>query len=596
MWRQCVLSVLALVWFTGLCGASDPRIDVQTGRQRANWSRPLEWDQLHMRLDLDIADMTSRHFTAREALRLRPVGEPRDSVTLDAVDLDIHAVRHRGAPVPFEYDRRTITVRLPAPVEPTREIELVFDYSWTGPKDFGGDGFVWTLGDPGGANATRRAAQIHTQGQPESNRTWFIAHDFPNDRLTTELRVTVEEPYLAVSNGRLVSVREGRPVGGRPRRTWHYLQDQPHVTYLVALVVGDFAVVDLGGPESARPGLPIRVFTEHGDEERARRAFANTPRMIAFFERVFDEPFPWARYDQVIVRNFAWGGMENTAMTVLNDGAARGRNVEGLIAHELAHHWMGNLITCRSWEHLWLNEGWATYAEMLWAEERAGSDPEARRRAYQRAVAASVRAQRVRNRGAAPEAPAMVSNRYTNPNETFTKADDVYAKGALVLHMLRARLGDEVFFRAVRQYVDRFRFLQADTDDFRRVLEEVSGRSLRGFFEQWAYRPGLPTIEVDLEWDEAERALRVTVEQTQTIDRFNPPYAFDLPIVARFGEESRWGLVAVSERVSSAVLRFDDAPGGPSAVQIDPHMTVVARTRIRTPLRAGTDAPDVGSR
>ncbi len=588
MLRYAVV-VLVVGLLAGAAGASDPRIDARTGRQHANWSRPLEWDQLHMRLDLDIEDMETPRFTARERLRLRPVGVPRDTVTLDAVDLDITSVRHRGAPVAFEYDRRTITVRLPAPVEPSRQIELVFDYSWSGPKNFGGDGFVWTRGNPEGRNATQRAAQIHTQGQPEANRTWFIAHDFPNDRLTTELRVTVEEPYTAVSNGRLVSARASRSGSGKPRRTWHYLQDQPHVTYLVALVVGDFAVVELGGPDSARPGLPIRVFTEHGDEERTRRAFANTPRMIAFFERVFDEPYPWAKYDQLIVRNFAWGGMENTSATVLHEGAARGRNVEGLIAHELAHQWTGDLITCRSWEHLWLNEGWATYAEILWAEERAGSDPEARRRAYQRAVAARVLAQRLRNRGAAPEAPAMVSNRYTEPNDTFVKADDVYAKGALLLHMLRARLGDEVFFRGVREYVERFKFRQADTDDFRRVLEEVSGRSLRGFFEQWAFRPGIPTLEVDLAWDAGARTLHVTVEQTQEIDRLNPPYRFTLPVLVRFGDEARWGSVEVEERTSSASVRFDDAPGDPTGVQIDPEMTVIARTRIRTPLGAEQD-------
>ncbi|MBM4109607.1 MAG: M1 family metallopeptidase [Phycisphaerae bacterium] len=580
---------LAFAAVPGLAAEPDPRIDADTGRQKAIWIRPLEWDQVHMRLDLDLADMGTPRFTARQTLRVTPIGEPRSAITLDAVDLDIAEVRHRGGHVPFDYDRRTITVRLPAPVEPGRQIELDFAYSWAGPKDFGGDGLIWTLGKPEGTNRTQQAAQIHTQGQPEANRTWFIGHDFPNDRLTTELHVTAEAPYQAVSNGRLVSVKDAKPASGKPRRTWHWLQDKPHASYLVVLVVGDFAVVDLGGPDSARPGLPMHVYTEHGEEERTRAAFANTPRMVAYFERVFDEPYPWDKYDQLIVRNFAWGGMENTSATVLNRAASFGRNVDGLIAHELGHQWTGDLITCKSWEHLWLNEGWATYAEMLWAEEKAGDDPNARRRAYHRAVIANVRAQRVRNRGSAPGSPPMVSNRYLDPNDTFVKADDVYAKGGLILHMLRARLGDEVFFEGVRTYVDRFKFRSADTDDFRRVFEEVSGQSLALFFEQWAFRPGLPSLEVDLAWDGSAGALSVSVEQTQTIDRLNPPYRFTLPVRVRVGGQDRWGSVDVEDRLARATVRFPDAPGRPTSVQIDPNLTVIARTRVRTPLPEGPD-------
>lgn len=586
--RFRIALALALLIGAGPAAAlePDPRIDAATGRQKANWARPLEWDQVHMRLDLDIADMASRRYSAVERLRVKPIGVPRDAITLDAVDLDIADVRHRGGRVPFDYDRKTITVRLPAPVEPGREIELSFTYSWTGPKDFGGDGMIWTLGNPEGKNRTQQAAQIHTQGQPEANRTWFISHDFPNDRLTTELHVTVEAPYQAVSNGRLVSDKDAKPVSGKPRRTWHWLQDKPHASYLVLLVVGDFAIVDLGGPDSARPGLPMHVYTEHGEQDRTRTAFANTARMVAYFERVFDEPYPWDKYDQLIVRNFAWGGMENTSATVLNREASLGRNVDGLIAHELGHQWTGDLITCKSWEHLWLNEGWATYAEILWAEEKAGSDPEARRQAYHRAVLSNVRAQRVRNRGSAPGSPPMVSNRYVDPNDTFMKADDVYAKGGLVLHMLRARLGDAVFFKAVRTYIDRFKFRAADTDDFRRTFEEVSGQSLALFFEQWAHRPGLPSLEVDLAWDAASSTLSVTIDQAQTIDRLNPPYRFSLPVLVRFGDQQRWVSVDVEEGSTAASFEFLDGPGTPTAVQIDPNLTVIARTRVRTPLPA----------
>jgi aminopeptidase N len=580
-------------WFSAgwQAAAADPRIEAGSGRQVSNWARPLEWDVLHARVEIDIDDMESQRFSARQGLRLTPVGRPRSVIELDAVDLRIRGVRAAGRRAGFEHDGRRVRIELPARVAPGREVRLEFEYDWVGPKNESGDGMVWFKGDPKGKNATERAAQIHTQGQPESNRTWFIGHDFPNDRLTTEMIVTVEEPFTPVSNGRLMSQRRAEPgAGGRPRQTWRWLQDKPHPMYLVVLAVGDFAVIDVGGPGSARPGLPMRVWTEHGEEERTRSAYENTARMMAFFERLFDEPYPWDKYDQVVVRNFRWGGMENTSASIMNERASFSPGVEDLIAHELAHQWMGNLITCRSWEHLWLNEGWATFAEALWAEEKAGPDPEARRRAYQRRIVSLVRQQRAANRGVYPEQPPMVSNRYNDPDDNFTKPDDVYSKGALVLHMLRQRLGDEAFFRATRLYIDRFKFRQVETDDFRRVLEEVSGQSLERFFEQWAMRPGLPTLEFDLSWDDPARALTIAVEQTQTIDGLNPPYALSIPVYVRFeggGElAGRWITLDTDAARARGRFTFEGLPGGARAagVQIDPSITIAARSRIRTPL------------
>jgi aminopeptidase N len=367
------------------------------------------------------------------------------------------------------------------------------------------------------------------------------------------------------------------------------VQARGHVNYLVALAIAKFAVIDLGGPESGRPGLSLPVYTPVGTEENVRAVFANTGRMVALFERLFDEPYPWDKYAQAMVRDFAAGGMENTSCTFLAVGTSRSRergSQDDLISHELAHQWFGDLVTCRSWEHLWLNEGWATYSEALWAEhfspEGEPRTPEAGRAAYFRSILGAARGQRRRNQGSAPEREALVSNRYRNPDAVFTKADDPYGKGAMVLHMLRERLGDEAFFAGTRLYLDRFKDRCAETEQFRRCMEEASGQSLERFFWQWCERPGIARLAVDLEWDEEGGSLSVAVEQTQRIDRLNPAYAFGLPLYVKFDDGTdEWLDIVVDGRQASGVFTLK---GKPSQVSVDPNLTVLAATQVRKPL------------
>ncbi|QYU66848.1 uracil-DNA glycosylase [Leptolyngbya sp. 15MV] len=461
-----------------------------------------------------------------------------------------------------------------------------------------GFGLTWTLGDESAESPTNQAPQIHTQGQPENNQSWFPAHDFPNERLTTEMVVTVEDGFVVGSNGRLVSTRLGTPgAGGRARTTWHWVQSRPHPAYLVTLTIGKFAVVGLpmepGVPEPQNADgepIPMYLLTPIGTEETAAAVYRDTPRMMRFFAEYFDEPYPWEKYAQVIVRNFAFGGMENTSASTMNEGTATARpgSEDDLIAHELIHQWTGNLITCRSWEHAWLNEGWASFGEALWREHRAGPDPARMRRAYQQRIAGFVGQQRGLNRTYAPLFPALVSNRYNQPLDVFMKPNDIYSKGAVVLHMLRMKLGDEVFLRGVRLYIDRFRFSEVETDDFRRVMEEVSGRSLDRFFTQWCTRPGLPRLAAELEWTPAGAlpdgpgTLTIRVEQTQRIDAFNPAFAFDLPVEVRLPDGQRRTLtLPIDSRQHQ--LTFD-LPGKPRDVVFDPRLTVIAPTSIRKPL------------
>ncbi len=587
MWSSASLGAegIGLKGGEGGDGGVPPRVEMPSGRENANWPLPLTFDPIHMKLVIDIPTMAEPRFNAIETLSLEPIGRARSTVRLNAKNLEIQEVTSPKHKLTYTYDNSVLTVQFDRPVPIGKQVDLVIRYSC----DFGknkGVGLTWSPGRADAGNKTAQAGQIHSQGEAQYNSMWFVCHDFPNDRLSTELIVTVEDGYQVVSNGRLIddSLTE------QGRRRWHWLQEKPHTAYLVTMVVGMFEVVRLDDPADSSD-LPMAVYTIDGKGEQAREVFANTPEMIRVFERVFDEPYPWAKYDQLIVRNFKWGGMENTSATTFYQAAARGSrgSKDDLISHELAHQWFGDLITCKSWEHLWLNEGWASYSEALWQEFSSVNSPEGTpdRKAYMQVIRGFARQQIAMNHAFAPDFAPMVSNRYSNPDERFMNPDDVYSKGAVVLHMLRNRLGDEAFFKGVHQYIDRYKLDLAETSDFRRVMEEASGQSLERFFEQWMYRPGLPRLSIGFDWDAEDGALVVEIEQIQTINAKNPPFAFSLPLYVKFADGAgRYVYVDMDTAQTSA--RFSLAEN-PVQVRVDPGLSVLAQKKV---VRKLDDADD----
>ena len=554
----------------------DSRFDLESGRSTANYPPPRHFDHLHMLLEIDIPDMDEPRLTARETLTLSSIGSRRSELRLDAVGLQVRAVERAGLPQSFTHDGSVLRIKLDPPVEADEQFQVTIDYGLEYPLG-NGLGLTWTAGNPDADALTNRVPQIHSQGEPQLNSRWFACHDFPNESATTEIVVTVDQAYQAIANGRLVY----RSPNADGRVTWHWLQDKPHAYYLVSLVIGRFAEIDIGGDDSGRPGLPMTVFTPFGTEAHVAMTFRRTPDMIAYFEALFDEPFPWDKYHQLIVRNFAAGAMENTSATTFATSFARTplAVTEGIIAHELTHQWFGDLVTCKSWEHLWLNEGWASYGEALWAQ--ASAEPGHEREAYLDTIAGFLKRQSGINRSFVPTFPAMASNFYRDPQLVFMKPDDVYSKGALVLHMLHERLGDDIFWRGVRTYLDRYQYRQVETDDFRHVLEEVSGRSLQQFFDQWVHRPGLPRLRVDADYDAG--TLQVAIEQTQLIDADNPAYAFSLPIRLVFADGSE-RMIAIDVAGRSAGGSFS-MPEPPERIEVNPDITVAAavRTTYATP-------------
>ncbi len=549
--------------------------DEATGRDLLNYPPHRFADHVHMRLEIDIPDMNTPVAHARQTLTLRPIGRPMSRLALDAPLLKVESVAlaspaGEGATrvTSFGHEGDKLVVRFDPPLPVGETVDLAISYTIADPPE----GLIWTPESPAWPG---RPAQLHTQGQPESNRYWFPCHDFPNERMTTELIVTVPEGYEVSSNGRLVSRTPAKDAPGR--ETFHWFQDKDHVSYLVTLVVGKFDVVDLGGS-----ALPMPVYVPRGKGDLVRGTYGRTGAMVEHFASLIDEPYPWDRYAQLVVHNFAAGGMENTSATTMYDtaifdaAALLDGDLDGLIAHELAHQWFGDLLTCKSWEHIWLNEGFATYFTSLWFERRDGLD------AYQAGIRGNFQSVIARDRAEAPYQPAMASKEYRHPWDVFGRAANPYPKGASVLHMLRMKLGDQVFFRGIAQYVDKHKHGAVETADLRKALEAASGLSLQRFFDQWCARPGVPHLDVSLNWDSAAGELVVGLEQTQNIDSYNPAFALDLPIWVRLPGESDWRAFTVSTQTRFASARFG-LPAEPEIIAVDPELHVLARLDIDQP-------------
>ncbi|MEM1329674.1 MAG: M1 family aminopeptidase [Planctomycetota bacterium] len=576
--------------------------DPETGRDLRNYPPSPVVDFEHMRVNLRIDDMEIPEALATQTLQFTGIAESTSELSLDARLLEIHSVESAGRRVDFEHDGHELELTFIPPIARDETVEIETIYTILDPPY----GLFWTTSSPAWPG---RAPQIHTQGQPETNSYWFPCHDFPNDRLTTEFLVTVPGGYEVSSNGRLVG-RTRAPVaamtdGPAFYETFHWAQDDEssrtgngdHPPYLVTLVVGQFDIVDVATGDVAMP-----VYVPPGRGPDVMRTYGNTEPMLHLYERLFDEPYPWARYAQLVVHNFGAGGMENTAASTMYDMAIHDEvarldhDLDGLIAHELAHQWFGDLITCNSWEHIWLNEGFATYLESLWFEHRDGPD------GYQADVLANFDSVISRDKPNAPVAQAMASKAYSHPWEVFRRAASPYPKGASVLHMLRRKLGDDTFFGALQLYVDRFKNRTVETDDLRKTLEEVSGLSLERFFDQWIERPGVPTIGMAVEHDTAAGVIRISAEQIQNIDADNPAFEVILPIIAIAQADDptdRWGVATLrfDTRTASIELPADTMP---AMILVDPDMHTLTALEITkdkdlwlTQLRAG---PTLASR
>ncbi len=408
--------------------------------------------------------------------------------------------------------------------------------------------------------------QVWSQGQDEDSKYWFPCLDSPNGKQTTDLLATVPGDWFALSNGRLLENKLNRD--GTRRFHWH--QDRPHSTYLITLAAGKFERI-----EADRNGLVIDYYVEEKDVDAGVRTFQNTPEMVELFEKVTGMPYPWAKYSQIVVRDFVFGGMENTSATTMTElilldrKAQRDFTSDGLISHELAHMWWGDLLTCREWAHGWLNEGFATYMECLWTEHHRGTDE------YRQEIIDNTNLYL----GEEYRRP-IVANVYNEPIDVFDR--HLYEKGSLVLHMLRQELGEEAFYRSLQRYCRDNQDTNVVTRDLIEAISNETGRNLDWFFDQWVFKPGHPKFKVGWTWDNEKSVATVNVKQTQDTKDGTPVFHTPVTIDFRNGRgRPRSFEVTVDEEEQAFSFSL---PQKPDLVRFDPYNAILKELAFDKPL------------
>ncbi|MFA5835034.1 MAG: M1 family aminopeptidase [Bacteroidota bacterium] len=385
--------------------------------------------------------------------------------------------------------------------------------------------------------------QVWTQGEDMDNHHWFPCWDFPNDKSTSEVIATVRSNYTFLSNGKLVSEKENKKGG---TKTFHWVQSKPHVSYLIMFAAGEYAVL-----KEKSDGIPLEYYVYKHHVDDAKINYAHTALMMKFFNEKIRFKYPWDKYAQVIVADFVAGGMENTSATTLMDRItvynARARvdeSATSLVAHEMAHQWWGDVVTCKDWRHIWLNESFATYFDPLYFEYAFGKDEfiNIMYSAQQTGINSD------KNAGRKP----IVSVGSFGAN--------IYPRGASVLHMLRFILGDELFWKAINHYITKNQFRPVETNDFKVAIEEATGQNLYWFFDQWVYKAGYPKFDVSYTYNDSAKTIALTVKQTQTMDSLTGVFITPVDVEIVSGNKSAIHRISITQKESTYTMAVSDKP------------------------------------
>ena len=525
---------------------------------RARYAPDRVVDIQHITLELDV-DPKERRVEGTATLRGAMIAPDTSVVELDAVELQIDKVTVGGVAAPFRHDGRKLRVELGKPLASGATVVIAVAYHGAPRR-----GLYFIAPDEG---YPHKPLQAWTQGQDEDSRYWFPCIDTPNVKATSELIVTVPSQLFALSNGVLVSDRTDGA-----KRTLHWRLDVPHSCYLVTLAIGDFAAI-----ETRWHDVPVVYYVERGREAAAERTLARTPQMLELFSTLFGVPYPYPRYGQVFVADFIFGGMENTSATTLTDTvllderAALDYDVDSLVAHELAHQWFGDLVTCRDWGEGWLNEGFATYSEYIWREHHEGRD------------AADLEleewAEMYFGEDSGRYRRTIATKLYDEPIDIFDH--HLYEKGGRVLHMLRYLLGHDAFWRSLAYYLGKHRHGVVESRDLARAVEEATGKNVDWFFSQWVIDgAGHPELEVGIRWDGATKLASVTIEQRHKLDARTPLFRIPTQMRFRVGDRDVDVPIEIIDAKHVFHLRLEDEP---TQAIFDPGRVVLAGVKVDKP-------------
>ena len=515
-------------------------------------------DVLHIKLDVT-PDFEKRTVQGSTSITAAPIAQPVQLLRLDAVDLQVSKVVCAEASVDdFNSTRRGLEVLFKDPIPVGQKFTVSIEYS--AQPNAGLYFRTPEMGYP--ASDTH----IWTQGETHEARHWFPCFDYPNERSSTEVICHVPKDMRVLSNGK----RMEEQIDSRGLKAVRWLQEKPHANYLICLVAGHLEKL-----EKKHRDVELGFYTQPTLIEHAPNSFLDTPAIMAFFEKEIGIPFPWEKYDQVTIRDFTAGGMENTTLTTLthntifSNATENIRTTRRLDAHEMAHQWFGDYMTCKDWSHLWLNEGFATYYTHLYEGHKFGRDA----MLYGLYTDATQRVLTQKN-----DTKPIVFNGYTNPMQQFDYRS--YPKGSWVLHMLRCQLGEDLYRKCVKTYLQRHALSSVVSDDLRRVIEELSGRPMDRFFDQWLYHARHPDLKINYKWMPKEKLAKVTISQTQKTD--DDVLLFHLPATMRFVVDGETIDREIQIRESEEDFYFS-LDSKPTIVRFDPNYTLLATVTFDKP-------------
>ena len=514
-------------------------------------------DILHITIDVT-PDFKMRTIAGVTKIKFVPLAEPLTEFKLDAIDLNVSSVTSSAKIEGYNVTDEAITVTFEPAVRPGAETTVTVVYE-AEPKR----GLYFRTPEMG---YPEEDTHLFTQGESHLAPNWYPNYDYPNERSSSEVICRVPTEMTVLSNGRLVS-EDTDSESGLKVVTW--LQEKPHVNYLIALVAGKLKKI-----ESKYKDIPIAFYTPASLIEYAQNSFKDTADMLEYYEKEIGVPYPWDKYDQAVVRDFVAGGMENTTLTILTEGTLHTDKTEGirssqsLVAHELVHQWFGDYVTCKDWSHTWLNEGFATYYEDLYDGYKNGKDS-----MFAGLYATSGYLLRARS-----EHKPIVYRSYKRAGEQFDYR--TYSKAGWVLHMLRVELGEEMFRKCVKTYLERHALGSVVTEDLRSVIEELTGRSFDRFFDQWIYHGRHPDLKVSYSWSEKDKLAKVSVEQTHKVDDKVMLFHFRTKVRFIMGDEIIDRSIVVDSKQHDFYFPL---PRGPKVVRFDPDYGLLADIKFEKP-------------
>jgi aminopeptidase N len=460
-------------------------------------------------------------------------------LAFDSVGLTIESVTLNKKAIQFETSETKLIVPLGEKTKAGTKFEVEIKYTGKTKK-----GIYFILPDK---DYPDRPKQIWTQGESEDTRYYLPTYDYPNNRLTTETILTVPATWETIANGKLIGVKDA----GNGMKTWTWQEALPSSTYLITVVAGELDEV-----KDTWRGKPVTYYAPKGRGDRLKINYSRTPQMIELFSKKLGVDYPWEKYAQVMVDDFVAGGMENSSATTNTSSSLVHPTLapeyttgqDPLISHELGHQWFGDLVTCKDWGNIWLNEGFATFLETMWSESYFPKD------------------QSEYERWTNIQDWFEQSNLWLKPivrhdfDDSSEFDGNAYGKGGLVLDMLRHQLGEDAFYRGLKHYLEVNRGKNVVTADLVRAIEEETHTNVDQFFAQWVYGAGAPKFDLSYAYDDAKHQVTLKVKQTQKLEGRVGLFRIPIEVEVTTASGAKTYPITVSKAEEAFAVPADGAP------------------------------------